>query len=80
MTVEAGIVCLGIDTPSIESFNGDGSVHRLLLGSGTVILELLDLSSVPEGDYHMTALPPLRLKGIDGSPVRAILSDMEEEP
>lgn len=79
MTVEAGIVCLGIDTPSIESFNGDGSVHRLLLGSGTVILELLDLSGVPEGDYRMTALP-LRLKGIDGSPVRAILSDVEEEP
>ncbi|MDD4252841.1 MAG: cyclase family protein [Methanoculleus horonobensis] len=79
MIVEAGIVCLGTDAPSIESFNCDGSVHRLLLGSGMVVLELLDLSAVPEGDYLMTALP-LRLKGGDGSPVRAILSDMEEEP
>ncbi|MDN7012627.1 cyclase family protein [Methanoculleus sp. FWC-SCC3] len=79
MVVEAGITCLGIDTPSIESFDCDGSVHRRLLGSGTFILELLDLSAVPEGDYVMTALP-MRLKGIDGSPVRAILSDREEEP
>ncbi|MFA7563579.1 MAG: cyclase family protein, partial [Methanoculleus sp.] len=31
--VDAGITCIGTDAPSIESFNGDGSVHRLLLGS-----------------------------------------------
>ncbi|KDE56331.1 cyclase family protein [Methanoculleus sp. MH98A] len=79
MIVGAGITCLGIDAPSIESFDCDGSVHRRLLGSGTVILELLDLSAVPEGNYFMTALP-MRLKGADGSPVRAILSDTEEEP
>jgi arylformamidase len=79
MIVEAGIACLGIDTPSIESFCGDGSIHRRLLGCGTVIIELLDLSGVPEGDYRMTALP-MRLKGADGSPVRVMLSDTEEEP
>lgn len=77
LIVEAGITCLGTDTPSIEAFNGDGSVHRRLLGSGMVILELLDLSAVPEGNYFMTALP-LRLRGADGSPVRAILCDREE--
>jgi len=75
--VEAGITCLGTDTPSIEEFNGDGSVHRLLLGSEMVILELLDLAAVPEGEYCMAALP-LRIKGADGSPVRAILRDKEE--
>jgi arylformamidase len=79
MIADSGIGCLGIDTPSVESFHGDGAVHRRLLGSGTVILELLDLSAAPEGDYFMTALP-LRLKGVDGSPVRVILSDTEEEP
>ncbi|KLK88463.1 cyclase [Methanoculleus sediminis] len=78
MIVGAGITCLGTDAPSIESYNCDGSVHRRLLGSGLVILELLDLSAVPEGDYFMTALP-MRLKGGDGSPVRAILSDTEEK-
>ncbi|WP_292518491.1 cyclase family protein [Methanoculleus sp.] len=78
LVVEAGITCLGIDTPSIEAYDGDGSVHRRLLGNGTVILELLDLSAVPEGDYFMVALP-IRLKGADGSPVRVILWDTEEQ-
>lgn len=74
---EAGITCLGTDTPSVEAFNGDGSVHRLLLGSGMAVLELLDLAAVPEGEYTMAALP-LRIRGADGSPVRAILWDKEE--
>ncbi|MDV2480797.1 cyclase family protein [Methanoculleus sp. Wushi-C6] len=77
MVVEAGITCLGTDAPSIEEFDCDGSVHRLLLGSGTVVLELLDLAAVPEGEYFMAALP-LRIRGADGSPVRAILWDKEE--
>ncbi|MCK9297443.1 MAG: cyclase family protein [Methanoculleus sp.] len=77
LIVEAGITCLGIDAPSIETYNGDGSVHCRLLGNGMVILELLDLSAVPEGSYFMVALP-LRLKGVDGSPARAILWDREE--
>ncbi len=76
--VDAGITCLGTDAPSIEAYNCDGSVHRLLLGSGMVVLELLDLSAVSEGDYFMVALP-MRLKGADGSPVRAILWDKKEE-
>jgi arylformamidase len=67
-----GIECVGIDSPSIESFNCDGSVHRQLLGKGCIIIELLDLSDVPEGDYEMVALP-LRLAGLDGSPARVIL-------
>jgi arylformamidase len=67
-----GIQCIGIDSPSIESFNCDGSVHRQLLGEGCIIIELLDLSDVPEGDYKMVALP-LRLAGLDGSPARVIL-------
>jgi len=75
--VDAGITCLGTDAPSIEEFEGDGSVHRLLLGSGMIILELLDLSAVPAGNYFMVALP-MRIKGADGSPVRAILRDKEE--
>jgi arylformamidase len=71
------IECVGIDSPSIESFNCDGSVHRQLLGNGCIIIELLDLSDVPEGDYKMVALP-LRLAGLDGSPARVILMDQED--
>jgi len=76
MVTRAGITTLGIDSPSVEAFSGDGSVHRLLLGRGMVILELLDLDGVPEGSYWMVALP-LRLEGMDGSPARVILIDGE---
>ncbi|WP_298670399.1 cyclase family protein [uncultured Methanofollis sp.] len=71
---EAGVVCIGIDSPSIEAFDGDGTVHRTLLQEGIAIIELLDLSGVPGGDYYMIALP-LRLKGLDGAPARVVLSD-----
>jgi len=69
--------CIGIDSPSIESYNCDGSVHRRLLGKGCIIIELLDLSGVPEGDYEMVALP-LRLSGLDGSPARVVLMNQED--
>ena len=67
-----GIRCVGIDSFSIEAFVCDGAVHRELLSHGCIIIELLDLSGVPEGDYGMVALP-LRLSGLDGSPARVIL-------
>jgi arylformamidase len=73
---KSGIKCVGIDSPSIESYNCDGSVHHRLLGSGCIIIELLDLSDVTEGDYEMVALP-LRLAGLDGSPARVILIKQE---
>jgi arylformamidase len=68
------IKCVGIDTPSIESHKGDGTVHRELLSRGCIIIELLDLSHVEEGDYTLVALP-LRLIGLDGSPARVVLLD-----
>jgi arylformamidase len=66
------IQCIGIDSPSIESFHCDGTVHRELLGHGCIIIELLDLSEVHEGEYDLMALP-LRLSGLDGSPARVVL-------
>jgi arylformamidase len=72
--VSCGVKCIGIDSPSIESFQCDGSVHRHLLNNNCIIIELLDLSGVPEGVYEMVALP-LRLTGLDGAPARVILKD-----
>jgi arylformamidase len=69
--------CIGIDSPSIESYQCDGSVHRELLGHGCIIIELLDLSNVNEGEYDMIALP-LPLAGLDGSPARVVLYSEEE--
>lgn len=70
--VSAGVKCIGIDSPSVEKYSGDGTVHRILLSAGLVIIEWLDLSSVPEGSYTIIALP-LRLRGLDGSPARVVL-------
>lgn len=78
LITESGIRCIGIDSPSIESFNCDGAVHRRLLSSGCIIIELLDLTDISDGDYEMVALP-LRLTGLDGSPARVILMEPEKE-
>ncbi len=51
-------------------------MHRKILGNGCLIIELLDLSRVQEGDYEMVALP-LRLEGLDGSPARVVLMETE---
>ncbi|MDD2335761.1 MAG: cyclase family protein [Geobacteraceae bacterium] len=67
-----GIRLVGIDYLSIESFKGDGSVHRTLLGNDVVILEGLDLSEVPAGVYELVCLP-LRIAGGAGAPARAVL-------
>ena len=37
-----------------------------------MILEGLDLSKVPDGEYELVALP-VKLVGMDAAPVRAIL-------
>lgn len=67
-----GVGVVGIDTPSVDRDGGDLSVHRHLLGTDTVIIELLDLSGISEGLYYMAALP-LRMKNLDGSPARVVL-------
>lgn len=71
-----GTLCVGIDSFSIEQFDCDGSVHRELLSHGCLIIELLDLAQVPEGDYTLVALP-LRLAGLDGAPARVILQTLD---
>ncbi|MBT8508821.1 hypothetical protein AZH53_10430 [Methanomicrobiaceae archaeon CYW5] len=73
----AGVILFGIDTPSVEEYGGDGSVHLTLLGAGMPLLENVDLTRIAGGDYYLIALP-LRLTGGDGAQVRVILSDTEE--
>lgn len=51
---------------------GDAQVHTLLLRAETAVLEGLDLSAVPEGEYELIALP-VKWGGLDGAPVRAVL-------
>ena len=70
---ENGVVLVGIDTPSVDKFDSkDLSSHQILKKFNMRNLEGLDLSSVQEGEYELIALP-LKLKGFDASPVRAVL-------
>ncbi|WP_421909012.1 cyclase family protein [Methanolacinia petrolearia] len=75
---DCGYTCVVTDAPSIESFDGDGTVHRILLGRDVYIIEMADLSHVSPGRYHLYAIP-LKLEGCDGSPVRAVLVPCSKE-
>lgn len=71
--VDAGLVLLGTDAPSVDARDSRTlAVHRRLFGAGAVVLENLDLREVPAGRYHLDALP-VRLAGVDAAPVRAVL-------
>jgi len=68
-----GILLVGTDAPSVDAFEStEFPSHRRLLHQGIVILEGARLGSVPPGDYELVCLP-LKLAGLDGSPVRAVL-------
>lgn len=78
----AGARVLGVDTlspdappsaapPTLGRTQSNLPVHELWLGRGGVIVEnLTNLSEIPEDCELM--IVPLRLAGVDGSPVRAI--------
>ena len=71
--VEQGVKLVGVDYLSIEQFHsGHHRTHKALLGAGVVIVEGLQLSDPPAGMYELMCLP-LRLKGLDGAPARAVL-------
>ncbi len=59
---------VGVDVPSV----GDKSVHKILIDSGTVVLEGLDLSLAEDGEYTLYAFP-MKISGADGAPTRAVL-------
>ncbi len=68
-----GVVLLGVDMPSVDRFDDDRLVcHHRLHQHGIVNLETLILRGVPDGLYELIALP-LKIAGVCGSPVRAIL-------
>ena len=68
---------MGMDTPSVDPFDSKTlDAHHALFRGGVAILEGLVLDGVPEGIYELIALP-LRLAGLDASPVRAVLRTVE---
>jgi arylformamidase len=72
---ERGVRLVGIDYLSIDKFQSESHPsHFVLLKQNIVIIEGLDLSSVPAGQYTMFALP-LNLQNTDGAPTRVILTN-----
>lgn len=76
--VNRKVKCLGIDTFSVEKYGFDeGTVHKTLLAKEIGIIEGLsqELKNFVGKRMFLVCLP-LLLKGIDGSPARAILFDI----
>lgn len=75
LLVDRGIKLVGTDYLSIEKFHsGHHRTHLTLLSNNVVIVEGLNLSEVPEGDYELICLPIKIAEGAgDGAPARAVL-------
>lgn len=68
--IELGVLTMGLDFPSVDYH--PYSTHFVLLGSRIFIVEnLKGLERLPDHDFSLCALP-LKLRGRDGSPVRAV--------
>jgi arylformamidase len=68
-----GLRLLGVDCPSVDRRESTTlPVHHMLFSGNACLLENLDLRRVPAGEYELLAFP-LKLMGMDASPVRAVL-------
>jgi arylformamidase len=70
--VKHGVKLVGVDYLSVAPFGQATPTHVTLLKAGVVIVEGLNLAQVSKGRYNFFCLP-LKLKGSDGAPARAIL-------
>lgn len=65
------IALLGMDTPGPAAAQWE-EVHRALLGAEIVVVEsLTNLAALGTAEFFLVAAP-LKLKGLDGSPIRAL--------
>lgn len=73
---KSNILLLGNESQTVGPENAPMEVHQILLSVGTVLLEGIRLTSVPDGVYFLNAAP-LNLGNADGAPCRAVLIDFE---
>ena len=72
-----GVKLVGLDYLSVARADEQVPVHRAFLDHGLVLLEGVDLSDVQPGRYELICFP-IRLKGSDGAPCRAVLRELRE--
>jgi arylformamidase len=71
-----GASLVGLDAPSPDAPDDAAyPVHHILLEAGVLILEGLNLASVPPGTYQLIC-PPLKIAGAEAAPVRALLQGL----
>lgn len=72
--VEKGIKLVGVDYLSVEKYQSPNhSTHHILLRNQVIVVEGLNLSKVPPGNYYLMALP-MKIKGADGAPARVVIA------
>ncbi|TDL18040.1 putative cyclase [Rickenella mellea] len=77
MLIVYGVNVIGVDAFSPDETKADGSMgdfsaHKVILGSGAVIVEnLTGLDKLPSNSVEVILLP-LNVEGCDASPVRAV--------
>ena len=72
---QRGVRLVGIDYLSIDKFKSEAHpTHFVLLTKNILILEGLNLNTVPAGNYSIAALP-LNLQDADGAPARVVLTN-----
>jgi len=72
---DLGVKLVGLDYLSVARADEQVPVHRAFLDRGIVLLEGVDLSSVPPGLYELIAFP-IKIGGSDGAPCRAVLREV----
>jgi arylformamidase len=74
-----GVLLVGTDAASLDPQDSKTlDAHHAVRANGMAILEGVVLDAVPAGDYELIALP-LKLAGMDASPVRAILRALPKQ-
>jgi len=75
LLVDSGVRLVGVDAMSVDPLESCSfPAHHILLNAGVIILEGLDLSAVPPGDYELLCLP-LKIRHGDGAPARVVLRE-----
>lgn len=75
--VARGVKLVGLDYLSVAHAGEQVPVHRAFLDHGVVLLEGIDLSEITPGRYELICFP-VRLRGLDGAPCRAVLRDLSK--
>ena len=75
--VAQNVALVGLDSPSVDAAVGDYPVHRMLLSAGIPIVEgLVNLPAliphIESGNRVRLVGFPLRIRGLEGSPIRAV--------